>query len=71
METDLDDYATDLLRHLGVELVENVHSRPDGSISRELHVYADRRQMNHVLGWVSRQHQDLQLFVFEGPRPPF
>jgi len=71
MEPTLDDYATDLLRHLGVELVQNTHHRPDGSIVDEINIYSQRVQLNHVLGWAARQHETLTVRVFEGSRPPF
>ena len=71
METPLDNIATGLLLHLGVEIVHNVHSRPDGSVLEEINIYSDRRQLNHVLGWSSRQFPGPEIRVFEGPRPPF
>lgn len=71
MSTIHDEYATDLLRHLGVELVHNLHRRPDGSLTESLHIFCDRKQLVHVQGFIARQHEDLQVVLFEGPRPPF
>ncbi len=67
----LDEYATDLLRHLGVELVHNMHHCPDGSHTEWIDIYSQPKHLKHVRGWVARQHEDLVIRCFEGPRPPF
>lgn len=67
----LDDYAITLLRHLGVHLHHVAHSKRDGSLTEEIHVYTQPAHMNHVLGWRARQELQTPIRIFEGPPPPF
>lgn len=67
----LDDYATDLLRHLGIHVHRIAHSKRDGSLHEEIHVYSQPTHMNHVLGWRTRQPLEPAIRIFEGPPPPW